>query len=409
MNNTELKSKTGSPAGEENEFFGRENELNSLIDKVTRGDHPSIFAPRRVGKTSLMRRAKKVLEEKGNMCFLCDLEGKTPAKLIHELYKYMLESKDIKKTTITVSFLKNFFINLAGKDLTDLEKISTLDSGQWSNLGDEILKILCNSCPDGKRFVIFLDELGVMIHTMQKELPKESRRTEAHKEVKGFIEWLRSIRQVESTKKISLVIASSIGLHPLLKRLKLSADINDLTTFTLDAWEPEIAKESILALARGKKIEILPETAERMTEMIGWCAPYYVQVFFDSAYDNLFCKKREPHSVEDLSKIYDKYLIRGNDISPALSHMFERLAESLSEQEFALAKLILNKLAQNDGVTAKSEIKSVKNKSKNKIDEETIINVLDILEHDGYIEAVDNGYRFLSNILRDWWRNKYGN
>ncbi len=35
--------------------------------------------------------------------------------------------------------------------------------------------------------------------------------------------------------------------------------------------------------------------------------------------------------------------------------------------------------------------------------------VLDVLEHDGYLvghEAMD-GWRFSSNLLRDWWRNRF--
>ena len=34
--------------------------------------------------------------------------------------------------------------------------------------------------------------------------------------------------------------------------------------------------------------------------------------------------------------------------------------------------------------------------------------ILDILEHDGYIERRDDGYRFVSRLLRDWWKAHYG-
>ena len=36
--------------------------------------------------------------------------------------------------------------------------------------------------------------------------------------------------------------------------------------------------------------------------------------------------------------------------------------------------------------------------------------VLEVLEHDGYVERDKAGYRFVSKLLRDWWkaRNQFG-
>ena len=37
-----------------------------------------------------------------------------------------------------------------------------------------------------------------------------------------------------------------------------------------------------------------------------------------------------------------------------------------------------------------------------------IDNVLHVLEHDGYFEKHEGGYRFISGLLQDWWRTRYG-
>ena len=34
--------------------------------------------------------------------------------------------------------------------------------------------------------------------------------------------------------------------------------------------------------------------------------------------------------------------------------------------------------------------------------------ILHVLEHDGYLEREDGGYRFVSGLLEDWWRGRYG-
>ena len=402
-----LKSKIGPPAIEDNEFFGRDDELANLKQKVIDGNSVYIAAPRRIGKTSLMHRAKKDLEESGNICFFYDLEGmKSPSEWIRELYNDILWKKGIKITKKAGSLFNNLLINLDRKDLKILNIFSLMDSDQWRRHGEEVLKTLCNSgsCPEGKRIVIFLDELAVMIQNMQQNQSKESPHTGTDETVTVFMRWLRSVRQEKPYKKISFVIASSIGLPPLLKRLNLSAEINDLDTFPFGAWKPDTAKECILALARGREIVISPETAELMTEILGWCSPYFVQVFSNTACNHLFDKKRDSYTIEELKDIYFKYLIRGDEMNAALSHTIERLRKSLSESEYDFAKLILKNVAQNDSFTAKSEIVNIKGE----VNEDFRIDVLDILKHDGYIVEEKEGYRFLSNVLRDWWRNKYG-
>ena len=34
--------------------------------------------------------------------------------------------------------------------------------------------------------------------------------------------------------------------------------------------------------------------------------------------------------------------------------------------------------------------------------------VLHVLRHDGYLEPRDGGYRFVSGLVEDWWRGRYG-
>ena len=38
-----------------------------------------------------------------------------------------------------------------------------------------------------------------------------------------------------------------------------------------------------------------------------------------------------------------------------------------------------------------------------------VADAVEILAHDGYIEAVENGHRFPSRLLRDWWAARFRN
>ena len=33
--------------------------------------------------------------------------------------------------------------------------------------------------------------------------------------------------------------------------------------------------------------------------------------------------------------------------------------------------------------------------------------ILRVLEHDGYLERDGDGYRFVSRLVRDWWKNRH--
>ena len=53
-------------------FFGREQDLRVLAERVREGTHTLLSAPRRVGKTSLVRELLRRLEESGDVKFcLC--------------------------------------------------------------------------------------------------------------------------------------------------------------------------------------------------------------------------------------------------------------------------------------------------------------------------------------------------
>ena len=37
-----------------------------------------------------------------------------------------------------------------------------------------------------------------------------------------------------------------------------------------------------------------------------------------------------------------------------------------------------------------------------------LVDVLRVLEHDGYLASDGSGYRFVSRLIEDWWRARYG-
>ena len=52
----------------------------------------------------------------------------------------------------------------------------------------------------------------------------------------------------------------------------------------------------------------------------------------------------------------------------------------------------------------------LENRSRDEVEGELVPveDVLQVLEHDGYLERHGDGYRFVSGLLEDWWRARHG-
>ena len=405
-------------SNKKNEFYGREVELELLIEHVTQGKSVYISGARRIGKTTLMREAEKVLKEIWNKCFFHDFGGDhSPAAWICELAK-----KNEGLFKVIIRGLKNFdeIMTKYGtqKNQPPLSMLTeiVIDDSNWKEVGRNLFEILYESYPDGKKIVVFLDELAVMIQYMQKKQDKESRRTKAHDEVVDFMNWFSSIQR-RFNERISFVIASSVRLDRLLERLNLRGTIENFEHYPLEAWKHETAKNYITEMAHKNAVDISSETAEKMLDMLGNThIPHYVDKFFNSVYSYLRINNRISCSIKDLPEIYSEYLITGPGICATLSEIISSFEEGLPEHEYFLAMRTLSKLAQaqNEVITMQEVKEIIYEKEakdiKDKIDEESIKNVLIILEEEGFIlkDKDEDKYRFLLPHIRDCWRKRRG-
>jgi len=393
-----LRGKLGPPVTGANEFFNREEELARLIEKITRGESVYISAPRRIGKTSLMYQAGEALTRKGHTCLFFDLEGyATPSDWLSGWFVKVVLGKETKLADKVSIVLKNLCKDMGTSETVAEGALKGLfDTSNWRNRGNDIFDALVNSLEEDKRLIVFLDELAVMIEHFKDK--KADQKTEAD----FFLSWLRSVQQ-KHCDKLSFVVASSIGLPPLLSKLGLSGRMNSFSTFLLDAWNHETAVRCIQALARGEKMTISNDVARCMVEHIGWCSPFYVQLFFDVLKDE--CRDRVC-TREDAAKIYHEKVVRGQKGNYQLNHLEERLRNSFSEREYTLAMQILSCLSKTDEAVAGKELVERAKSKRYYVD--SFQNIMHNLEHDGYIKKLENGWAFQSGLLKDWWRHRYG-
>ncbi len=387
-------------------FWDRKEDLALFTELLDEGAHILMAAPRRIGKTSLMREAAIRLQDK-YYCLHVDLQkAESPADAIAELSKATHPHKQLWDKTKGVfknilSSIKDNIESLSIDDLTVTLR-SGMTAGDWQNKGNQIFATLAET---DKPVIIFFDELPILINRMLKGqeykiAPDRRRATDI------FMSWLREI-SIRHKGKLRIVITGSIGIEPALKQAELSATLNTFTPFAIDAWPPEIAEGCLKALANQYGITIQKEAISLIIEKIGYLIPHHVQLFFDNIY--MECKRKGHTDVTaDIAlKVYETKMlgIRGH---AELSHMEERLKMAFGLDIFPAALELLTETAVNGFLDGNSAQAICNNYDIGMNDpNKTLREILEILQHDGYLTRKEDGFIFSSNLLKDWWNARF--
>ncbi len=401
-----LKGSAGNPV-EGDQFWGREAELRSFIELLDGGANVLLTAPRRIGKTSLMRQTERTVDAR-YYCLRVDLQqANDPADAIVELAKATYPHQKLWQKTTGV------FGNILGSILKNIEKINLsevgvtirggLAAGNWQAKGDELFQTLAKA---DRPVIIFFDEVPILVTRILKGTNQRPT-PEGRQEADRFVSWLRA-NALAHSGRVRQVITGSIGLEPLLRKVGLSAAINHCHPFHLGAWDSPTAVACLHALAAWADLSFEPQAAERVTELLGYCVPFHIQVFFDNLKQE--CRHRGTSGITAsfVDEVYRTRMlsVRGH---ADLSHLEERLKLAFERETHQLALEFLTEAAITGRLTAQAiRILSTGIQPPDGTSiPEIVREILEILEHDGYLERGGDGYRFCSNLLRDWWKSRF--
>ena len=388
-------------------FWDREEDIILFTELLDDSAHILMAAPRRIGKTSLMREIAIRIQDK-YYCLHVDLQkAESPADAIAELSKSTHPHKDLWEKTRDIfgnilDGIRDNIENLSIEDLTVTLR-SGLTSGDWLNKGDQLFSILANR---DKPVVIFFDEFPILINRLLKG--REFRITpERRKDTDAFMSWIRD-NSIRHKGGIRIVITGSIGIEPALRQADLSATLNTFTPFELLPWTSETAKGCIEALSNEYEITFVPEAVSRIIEKLGYLIPHHVQLFFDNIYMDW---KRQGYDVvtsDHVERVYDKQML-GIKGHAELSHMEERLKMALGLDIYPVALEILTETAVKGYLGSKSAIsicQAVEDDDRNP--NSLLRAILEILQHDGYLEQKGDRFVFISHLLKEWWERRFG-
>lgn len=390
-------------------FWNRTDEIGFFIQYLREGASMYLVAQRRIGKTSLMREVSRRIEAEF-ICLHVDLQDAHSAlDFIAALSAATHPHRSLWGKT------REIFGNLAGAAGRTIEsfQISEIQltiregllQGNWESKGSQLLAALAAS---EKPVVIFMDEVPVMVNRILKGPEHETSgiTPERIAATDAFMSWLRA-QSLRHSGKIRFVVTGSIGFEPILREAGLSATINNFRAFHLDPWQAETAIGCLHALAESYGVRFAEGAPERVVERLGSCIPHHVQMYFGHIHEACSRSKDPTCSVQMVDDVYENRMLstRGH---AELSTFEERLKMMVGRSILPFVLDLLTEAAATDRLNPAAIAAIQRDHGLEGRDAaDGTRDVLEILQHDGYLQPTSDGFTFVSRLLRDWWKRRF--
>ncbi len=374
-------------------FFDREREMARFWEGLET-DNLLLLAPRRVGKTSVLRRMKADAEGRGFTAVCVDVSDcNDELRFVQRLYSAILEHQgagDRLWNGIKESWL--------GKTISRVKKVGgggfniEFDAAdlKWDRLGEELAEAV--AALEG-RTLIQVDELPVFVLKLLNRTDEMDQ-----SRIREFLYWLRRLRL--HYPKVRWMLAGSIGLDTVASRLNIADSINDLGIVTLGAFDSTTSHALLLGLGQEYGVELSDVAREHIITRVGWPIPFYLQIIF-----NELRRCRKPIE-QDVDQAVDALL------APSHKNLFDywrqRLRDELGRPDSDYAMALLHPTSRVAEGVRRGILNQALSKALADADarEEKMRYLLDVLQNDGYLVEEDRRWRFRSPLLREYWQRR---
>ena len=383
------------------DFFNRERELQILETRVRDRNHILLTGQRRMGKTSVLRELGRRLEGDGWIFLFADVEGATCAEDT---------IAGIAQAVYPVRSISSRFATRMKRWIGDnIEEVSAsefrvkiragLDAGSWRRHGEQLFH---DCASQDQPVLLVIDELPIFLKRMLYHDGNAQR-------VDEFLSWLRGVIQLLGDNSPVLMLSGSIGLAPLVKRLGIPDRINYLDPFRLGPWDRDASVACFDRLAKSYKLPVEDGVASAVYDALGVGIPHHVQSFFARLRDFAKMQDLDRVTVDDVGEVYRTELL-GPSGQNDLVHYETRLKEGLDDESYSIAMQILAEAAILNVFTPSARC-SLEQLYAELVDDAPgrIADAIEVLVYDGYLESVDDGHRFPSRLLKDWWSARFRN
>ena len=388
------------------DFFDREALMDSLWTCLPR-QSVELIAPRRFGKSSVMQRLGDY-PRKGCRVVLIDCEAFAhPQEVVQALAAAVAPLDAAGRAAQKLDGARRGIQGALGRlrsgkvGPTGIEvNLADPSHSSWSvSVGSILQYARSHTGPT----VVVLDEFSMMLENCLRH-----RRIEQSLAI-NLLTWLRRLRQQQGEDvALAFVIGGSISLQYWLRRLGVSAMMNDLQRLEVEPFDGSTAGGFVLALLESEHLRYEPTVPSAILREIAPALPYWIQALVLAlAHDA--CRNRivTPH---DVSRLYREQIL-----GPAGRQYFQPFDERLGNYDPAeanAARRLLTYLARDESVGSvpRETLATIYTQASGSEAPEAFDAVMADLESDFYVhyEEETKGYVFKHKVLRDWWLRWHG-
>jgi len=379
-----MKNSLGNPARGDG-FYDREKELKKIYKVLEAGSSIYLSAPRRVGKTSILKHLEEFPKEGYYFIYIITESIDNSNEFFKVVFEELISSEAIKNLSKVSHTVTDFLASVIGKvkSIKDVELRETEEADYYTLLID----LFSNISAEHGRVVVMIDEFP---QTIQNILEKEDK-----KAAENFLQRNRELRHHKNIQeKINFIYTGSVSLFPMVQKVTSLTSINDLRTVDVEPLEREDAKKFLLLLLQNEGVTLDSTLLDYTIDKINWLIPFHIQLMQQEIVD-VYESSNRAIDQSAIDKAFDQVVHSRN--KPQFEPYFSRLAKIFKDKEYAFVVEILNYIAQNDkienavlnNIGVKHEITDVKT-------------IMEVLEGDGYLISTNDAYQYTSPFLKVW-------
>lgn len=379
-----MKNSLGNPARGD-AFYDREREIRKIYRVLETGASIYLSAPRRVGKTSVLKHLEEFPEDGYCFIYIITESVDNTNEYFKTIFDELVKSEAIKR----LSKISNTIKDVATALLSKVKSVNGVElrEGEDSNYYELLVELFTNIAKEQGRVVLMIDEFP---QTIQNIFDKDKQAI-----AQQFIQKNRELRHHKNVlEKVSFIYTGSVSLFPMVEKVTSLTSINDLRTVDLDPLELTDAREFLRLLLQNDGIFLNEEISNYALSKIGWLIPFHIQLIEQEIVDVYEARSAKIDS-DSIDKAFDQVVHSRN--KPQFEPYFSRLTKIFKNQEYHFVMEVLKYVAKNDTIDdaiiydlgVKYNIVEIKN-------------IIQLLEGDGYLFLKNGSYRYTSPILQLW-------